>query len=140
MEEVVETKEEVLERILELILKCGSLDIKTFVNYFEFAETIGIDVYSIVDNIIENSTEYPGFNTWLYEICYSITEKLCDLVVENCSNKKVKKLVDEIRDNNSPYVNYMDSWLNNIFDEMDFKERDINKIIENAINICKDNL
>ena len=107
----------------------GSLDIDHLNGYLETAEKLGIDEQDIHFEIeslgYEHKQVMEDINIYYYATISSIFYKYLRLVEEWLESdypeayEKIKEWLENERDNFSPFINCLDSWYNNILDEID---------------------
>jgi hypothetical protein len=117
------------------ILGVGYLDLKHLIYYNEAIKKFDKDFdYKEELNNIGNDDKVTDANNLYYVVIdrlfYSIIGELENLKL----TKKQKNKINVLKDNFSPFINCLDSWFNNIFDELDLsKEKD--DIIQDAIKL-----
>lgn len=121
------------------LLSCGYLDAEAFMEYLNTAENYHIDMEQLNDDIDSMGYEKSqiDINTYFYSaiscIFYTVLNNVQEYADDNLKLDNLQRISDYIeglKDNFSPFINCLDSWYNNIFDNMtlsgdveqDFKE------------------
>lgn len=115
---------------VEDLFDWGSLDVEKLEEFINAARKFGIDIDEIRDNIASFEGDITDINAWLYSVVsllfYRITDELSDYV-ENLDLKPyikdlISNYIEDLRDNFCPYINCLDTWFNNILDEIDLTQ------------------
>lgn len=124
------------------ILQCGWLDAQYFINLLGQCEKYDIEMGDIKDDIEGMGYELGNIDINTY--IFSAMDKLFFRVMQNVEEKAEEELkpenferfnefLQELKDNYSPFINCIDSWFNNCFDEMTLngdEEQDFRELLK----------
>lgn len=119
------------------ILGWGSLDVEKLEEYLEIAQKFNIDIYDIREDIKGYGGDITDINSWFYSVINFIFNNVMDEVEKSTDDKTILEKVDELRNNFSPYINYMDSWFDNFLDNIDLNQ-DKENIIKDVIKYLQE--
>jgi len=118
------------------ILGWGSLDIKWLEKKFALAQHFGIGPDMVKEALDENGSDLTDIQAWigqlLDDIFNQVTDRFEEYIIDTYSEEEQEPILlklEKFKENFSPYINYMDSWFNNLMDEVDF-EKNENEIFE----------
>jgi uncharacterized coiled-coil DUF342 family protein len=127
------------------VLGWGSLDIEKLEEYLKIAKKFGVTIDDIREEIQETFRYSAGeegdiadINNWFYVAIHEIFYAIMDEVRNVTEDEEILKKIEELENNFNPYINYMDSWFNNLLDEIDFT-KDKEEIIEEVIRELRAN-
>lgn len=119
-------------RMLNLsnVMGWGSLDVDALKKYILIANEFGIDIEDVKEDMSSYEGDILDINNWFYSTIsltfYSIMEGLGEYVQDNIEDEDVVDFlldkIEELKDNFSPFINYLDSWYNNILDNIDLTQ------------------
>lgn len=122
------------DNLVSALLNCGVRDLNLLDELLGVAEKFEINI----DDVIEKTRELFNkveFNELVYILMEHIFNAVMDEVEQyagETEDKKLLKQVKDLRDNFSPFLNYIDSWFNNLLDEVDL-EQSRDEIIRDVI-------
>jgi hypothetical protein len=102
------------------ILGWGTRDLEVLdEKYLTLAEKLGIEMCDIGDDIERWGIGERLSINWLFE---SVIDRCFYAILEQVEERypETQTLCEKARDSFNPYINYMDSWFHNRFDELDF--------------------
>ena len=114
------------------ILEWGYFDIKELNTRMEQASTWDIYNTDIIDYIEGINGDKTNINTWIYSTInltfYKVIEALREHIVDAIDGEDeqlqdIEYYIDNLEDEFSPYINYMDSWYSNILDNIDLDNK-----------------
>ena len=122
------------DNLVSVLLGCGVRDLNLLNELLGVAEKFEINIDDVVEETRElfNKVE---FNELVYILMEHIFNAVMDEVeqyAEETEDKKLLQRVEDLRDNFSPFLNYIDSHFNNLLDEVDF-EQSRDEIIRDVI-------
>ena len=113
--------------IKDNILCWGYLDEKALDKYLSICYELDLTIANLEDRITDMEGDRLDINMWFYScidaIFYTYSDKLLDeLDAFKYPNvyDKVQEYLEDLKDNFSPFINCLDSWFHNIFDELTF--------------------
>lgn len=119
-------------RMLNLsnVMGWGSLDVDALEKYILIANEFGIDIEDVKEDMSNYEGNVLDINNWFYSTIsltfYSIMEGLGEYVQDNIEDEDVVDFlldkIEELKDNFSPFINYLDSWYDNILDNIDLTQ------------------
>lgn len=103
---------------------------KKTMGLIETAEHWGVEIFEIREDIKSYDGDITDVNSWFHSTIsltfYKVLEGLEEFIEENIEDEEENSLaiekLEELRDDFSPFINYLDSWFNNILDEIDLTE------------------
>ena len=134
----------------------GFLDVEELERRVEVAENFGVEIDEIKEGIEEFSNDNTAFldiNNWIYstmtltfnEVMRGLEQyieetpkNMEDLIIEE--REEIKNKIEELKDNFSPFINCIDSWYDNLLDNIDLTrhtEEVYNDIIDHFIKEIK---
>ena len=121
------------------VLDWGSMDVAKLEEYVNIAEKWNIDIDAIKNYIENNGDKLSDINAWFYStislIFYNIMDRVQDYInieLEEEADLLMEKW-QKVQNEFAPFINYLDSWFGNFFDEIDLignEEEIIKEIIE----------
>ena len=129
------------------VLGWAYLDIQELEKNMEICEGFGIYADDIKDDIQGYNGDATDINNWIYSAIslsfYHVINETRGHIEANDDYNDIADdllyLIDELENNFSPFINYMDSWYNNILDEIDLTQA-IDLVIDEIIYILKDEI
>lgn len=116
------------------LLGWGSLDMDKLDYYLGIATMFDVDIEEIRRFIKDIEGDMTDINTWLFATVncafYAIMNAVRDEIE---GDEELEEKIQELIDNFDPFINYMDTWFNNILDDVNFdnsKTEVIQEIIE----------
>jgi len=114
------TKEE--KDIFDLLLnisEIGYLDLKELSLWDNAIRKFEYD-FSYIDEIESIGFDKIDTNTYFYVVIDRLFNLICQELEENINlSREEKKSLENLKDNFNPFINCLDSWFNNVFDELD---------------------
>jgi hypothetical protein len=112
------------------LIEIGYLDLKSLLPYYECLKRFEDDI-SIIDLLNDMDLKLDTNN-----IYFVIIDKLFYFICNELENledikKNELKNIEKLKDNFSPFINCLDSWFNNVFDELNLG-LDKDELIEEA--------
>ena len=124
------------EMLFDEIVKGGSLDIERLEDWCNRAAKLGITIEEASDFIDGIGFDKAEVNAWFYAFISLMFERLIEDIIAMFDSKKIKRACEKLKDKFSPYINYLDSWFNNSFDEIDW-DMDKDNIICQAVKLIE---
>lgn len=124
----------------------GYLDVDFLEDCMRIAEKFGIYSDDVRNDISNYCGDVTDINSWIYSTMsltfYAIMDRLVKYIEYYIDDEDKKEYllseVDELRDNLDIYVNCLDSFYNNVLDDVDLS-KDVDDICEDIINILLEN-
>lgn len=108
--------------LLEIILKCGSLDLNFFERKFNEWEDLGLKLENIVSEARYLYDDKLTMEILIYVLYNEIKSLAFNKIRDNIENLKndnkdrINSYLEELENDFNPYINYLDSWFNNFLD------------------------
>lgn len=110
------------EDILYKLLNWGSSDVPKLLKYLNACEKLRIDMDQLHDAIDGLEMNKIDMNTWFYAAIDTLFHNIVSHLQSDyeLTDDEIS-YIHRMEDNFGPYINYLDSWFDNIFDEIDFE-------------------
>jgi hypothetical protein len=109
------------------ILGWGSLDIKWLEKKFALAQHFGIGPDMVKESIEDN--DLTDINVWINQLLddlfNQVTDQFEEYIIDTYSEEEQEPILEKLetlKQEFNPIINYMDSWFNNLMDEVDFEK------------------
>ena len=115
----------------------GYLDVRALREFLDEAENFDIYISDVREDIINCGGDITDINDWIYSVKVltfnAVMDELEAYVEENIEdNEDLLNEIENLRDNFSPFINYLDSHFNNLLDDIDLTDDKV-KIFETII-------
>lgn len=128
------------------VLDCGWLDAQYFINLLGQCEQYSIEMSDIKSSIEDMGYQLTDIdiNTYIFAAMDSLFHTVLSQVEEKAEQdlkpenlERFNDFLTDLRDNYSPFINCIDSWFNNCFDEMTLNgdlDQDYNELLKAFVN------
>jgi len=101
----------------------GYLDVERLLDILEVANEMGIDSDELREYMSDCEMATTDVNSWIFVGMDRINSAIFDLIAEDESfDEAIRDKAAELRDDFSPFINFMDSHFNNVLDEFSLGE------------------
>ena len=107
-------------------MDCGIADVEYLVDYLNNAERLGIELEDIVNDAEEigkldaNALIYVTFDQIFFRTVDYLLDSLGEYIDSEDLEEKVMDYLEEMKDNFSPFINFLDSHFDNLLDQIDW--------------------
>jgi len=111
---------------LQDITDWGYMDIESLSNYIDTAKELDIDIEDIKEDIRGFDGDILEINNWFYSTISQIFhthisnfEEWVQAEYPLIYKNKIDDILIDLEDNFSPFINCLDSWYSNVYDELE---------------------